>query len=148
MKRRIIAFSVLFIFLTVSIFGLTSLLSHAGHHTKCPLQGAPAVLCESTTIEHIGIWQAMFVATLFLLVFALGTILFSRCMYARVRAERIRVRSTHTRILRPTLLQELYSSGILNRKEPYAFFRVVLNGLIIHYGNKQFKNNYWSTSCP
>ncbi len=121
MRQRLITVSVLFIFLAVSLFGLMSLLSHPGHHSNCPLQGAATVLCESSTIEHIGIWQGMFVAILLLLVFAVGSLLFSRRGEIAFTADGIYLRRTHIPIPRPTLLQELFSAGILNRKEPYAF---------------------------
>jgi uncharacterized membrane protein len=121
MSQRLVTAIVLLVFIVVGLFGLRSLLSHSDHHSNCPLQGATTVLCESTTIEHIGIWQAMFVAVLIVLVVSVGVHLFFKRLDVPSSTERVRLRNTDFYNPRPTLLQELFSDGILNRKESYAF---------------------------
>ncbi len=120
MERHVFAGAALFVFVSVTLFGLTSLLSHSDHHAHCPLQGAATVLCESTTIEHIGMWQGMFVAV-FLLLFVAGLHPFSRRVETVPTTKKVRLRRAYFSLPRPTLFQELFSSGILNRKEFYAF---------------------------
>lgn len=109
-------------FVFVAVFGLLGLLSHTEHHVGCPLQGAQVVMCESTTIEHFSIWQALFASVLGFLVLV-GAILFivARVPDALRAHERLRVRVFALVSHRPLLFQELYSRGIHNRKEPYAF---------------------------
>ncbi len=115
--KSIIASAVFGAFLFVALFGLPMLLSHPEHHVGCPLQGAQTVICESTIVEHFSMWQAMFASFLSLLVVCA---MFFTTWPLPVAHERARVRLRRIPA-RPTLFQELFSRGILNRKEPYAF---------------------------
>lgn len=109
------------IFLFVTLFGLPVLLSHGDHHVGCPLQAAGEVMCESTIIEHFSIWQSMFASMLASFVLLLTFVLVLVPHLALPAYERVRFRQ-YTRLpARPSLLQELYSRGIHNRKEPYPF---------------------------
>lgn len=124
MNYRALTWIVLLIFLIVALFGLTSLLSHSDHHAHCPLQGAATVMCESTTVEHIGIWQEMFVATLLLIAFAISIFGPGRQIAPFATTERALLRRMHVPLPRPTLFQELFSAGILNRKELYVHLSI------------------------
>ncbi len=106
------------VFLTVIVFGFPVLLSHPDHHAHCPLLGAQTVMCENTILEHVGIWKEMFSALLVLVVAVVGAVAFFFYFdLRRVESERLRLRIRHVAATRPTLFQELYSSGILNRRE-------------------------------
>lgn len=115
------AAAVLFgIFLFVTLFGLPALLSHSDHNVGCPLQAAGQVMCESTIIEHVTIWSSMFASMLASLAIIIGFV----GVAVRIPLpayEHVRLRQRRRTPVRPTLLQELFSCGILNRKEPYAF---------------------------
>lgn len=104
-------------FAFVSLFGLPLLLAHAGHHHDCPLlQGAQ--LCQSTTLEHVSLWELLLATVLDALV-----VVFLVCVVAFTVPlnQKFRTRYRYKIIPRPTLFQELYSSGILNRKEPIGY---------------------------
>jgi hypothetical protein len=97
------------------------LLSHSEHHAGCPLQSAQMVLCSKAALEHLSLWQSMFASTLSILVLLLGVI------FIRFRVEPLSLATASVRFRtyhnspRPTFLQELFSSGILNRKEDHHF---------------------------
>jgi hypothetical protein len=116
--KSVVASAILAMFLFVALFGLPMLLSHSEHHIGCPLQGAQTVMCESTIIEHFSIWQTMFASLLSLFVLVCAVLFSIWPLPVASEPVRIRLRRTPER---PTLFQELFSSGILNRKEPYAF---------------------------
>lgn len=108
------------IFLFVTLFGLPMLLSHDGHHTGCPLGAVGEVMCESTIIEHFSIWSSMFASMFASFALLIGFVGISVRLHIPAY-EHIRLRQRKRTPARPTLFQELYSRGILNRKEPYAF---------------------------
>ena len=121
--REILSATLFGIFLFVTIFGLPVLLSHSDHHMGCPLQAAATVMCESTVIDHVSMWQAMFASVIGTLILALGfaAIVIGRQGDLFLAHERLRVRSRSLASVRPLLFQELYSRGIHNRKEPSRF---------------------------
>lgn len=88
------------------------------HDMHCPFALGNATICSFDTLEHLHHFQIAFAAILLtLLTFVLVAV------WTTVHAglsppsrERIRVRARISR--RPTLFQELFSSGIINRKEP------------------------------
>lgn len=119
--QRNFALPILVIFLFVALFGLTLLLSHSGHHEGCPLMSAQAVMCESSIVEHASMWNSMFASIITSLTLLIAITFLFRNEDGLIRAhERIRFRGT-TQFPRPTLFQELFSRGILNRKEPHVF---------------------------
>lgn len=116
--RAVIAPVLLGVFFFVAVFGLPMLLSHSEHHVGCPLQGAQTVMCESTIFEHFSIWQTMFASFITLFVFVCVAFVFGFVptpFVVHTRSKRLTVPE------RPPLMQELYSRGILNRKEPSLF---------------------------
>ena len=121
MATRFIALATVVIFVFVALFGLSLLLSHSGHHAGCPLMAAEEVMCESTIFEHVSIWQALFVSIVNTLLTLILTVFVSwKIETPKLEFEHVRLRCI-SRAPRPTLLQELYAQGILNRKEPYCF---------------------------
>jgi hypothetical protein len=100
----------------VAAFGLPVLLSHSDHHVGCPLQMAQAALCSQAALEHLSLWQSMFASILSIFVLFIGFVAF-RIEAPVLVQELVRWRMYRT-TSRPTVLQELYSRGIHNRKEP------------------------------
>lgn len=84
---------------------------------------AQTVMCENTLLEHVSMWQAMFVSILASLVLLCAAVIFFaiRADDLLLSHERLRIRVRSHVVFRPTLFQELYSRGILNCKEPYCF---------------------------
>lgn len=123
MRYSALAILTLSIFLFVALFGLPMLLSHSGHHEGCPLAVAETALCNSTILEHMSLWQSMFASMLLSLSLLIGALFISfRREFSLLIAEvqnRVRVKATIS--IRPTLFQELFRRGILNRKEYYNF---------------------------
>lgn len=107
------------IFVFVSLFGLPALLSHPDHHMGCPLQGAQTVMCENTIIEHVSMWQTMFASVVSLLIVCIAGLAVVGTTLMHALDERLRIRVPALVSHRPLVLQELYSNGIHNRKEPY-----------------------------
>lgn len=100
----------------------------AGHGILCPFMGGLSPLCGMDPIDHVTAVQALFLSVPFenflglvLLVLALGALVSQFYIWLSsppaipIRAVRSR---EYERAQPPTLLQELFSSGILNPK-PY-----------------------------
>jgi hypothetical protein len=99
------------------VYGMVSL-SHT-NHGGCPASPAQHTLCASP-LEHLSHWQAIFTA-----VFAQVLLLVAFVALFSVRATLSidTVGQTQWKFrqrvpLRPIVLQELFSQGILHRKEP------------------------------
>ncbi len=112
-------------FVVVAVFGLyVPAMGHAGHSTSCPFSLGFAVLCAPMT--HMKHWQDALVATLVEALVFVGFV--ALLFFARHelfdpdvgRFAPLRVRSRTSD--RPLLFQELFSDGILNRKEPYVSY--------------------------
>jgi hypothetical protein len=106
--------------LAVTLFGLPTLLSRADHHVGCPLAIMRAAPCESTIIEHVSMWDSLFAASIvsLALVFTFVAFVSIKSGAILLTHERLRLRSSALASERPTILQELYSQGIHNRKAP------------------------------
>ena len=100
----------------LGVFGMVSL-SHA-EHGGCPSSPVQHSLC-ATPLEHLGHWQDVFTAVfaefLVLLSLAIAFVLSVATLNPALAALPTRTRSVP---YRPTFLQELFSKGILHRKEP------------------------------
>ncbi len=123
MDMRDFALPVLLLFLVASVFGAYVMFGPMHMSAGCPLIRGELVVCTSTIVEHINHWQLAFASVLFELLAFAGFALFAVGIWSpyTLRAyshERIRLRSRAP--VRPTLFQELFSRGILNRKEPYG----------------------------
>lgn len=85
--------------------------------------GAVTVMCEKTIVDHVSMWQMMLASIVSALTLIVGLLLFVAAYPHGVLLahERLRIRTRAHISHRPMLFQELYSRGIHNRKEPYAF---------------------------
>ncbi len=113
--RPLVAILILLSFLGV----FASMISFSHHEIGCPFFPGQAVLCE-TPLQHFSHWQSSSIAT-GLSIFAelLAIALASLILFVLLQQERERLRFTHVvKAVRPTLFQELFSSGLLNPKIP------------------------------
>ncbi len=111
---------VLTAFVLAALFGIYGMVSftHA-EHGSCPFSPAQHSLC-TTPLEHLAHWQVVFTAvfTEILVLFALIVVFFSNGVLSPDSPRQTWWRDRRNVHLRPTLLQELFSQGILHRKEP------------------------------
>jgi hypothetical protein len=119
MNNQTLTFTLLFAFLVMAIFGMYLMPMHEA--AGCPLMPGEAALCSTSILEHVGYWQAAFAATLTgFLMLCVGLLLlvaytrFDPCK--EMVRQRFRVHGKSP--VRPTLFQELYAHGILNRRAP------------------------------
>ena len=109
----------------VAVLGMPLMLMTTMHHEMgCPFAMGQATICATSILEHLQHWQIVFASILAeLLLIAAFALIVLRQWELAVMPEpglvRIRLRSHAPD--RPTLLQELFSRGILNRKESYHF---------------------------
>ena len=108
----------------VALLGMPLVLAGPMHHEMgCPFMSGQAALCVTSILEHIKHWQTAFAAVLFEIftLCALALFLQRPLLGMLLAPERIRWRAHTDSPARPTLLQELYARGILNRKEDFYF---------------------------
>ena len=118
--RPFIAKLILAAFILAALFGIYGMVSFAhAEHGSCPFSPGQHSAC-ATPLEHLGHWQAVFTAT-----FAEVLVLFALLVCFVVSTTVVPNAQRHTpwsyrqyKPPRPTLLQELFSQGILHRKEP------------------------------
>ncbi|MFZ2555370.1 MAG: hypothetical protein WAZ27_05025 [Minisyncoccia bacterium] len=114
-KSFVLPFLAIFVF--VALFGMYAMFAHAEHQSGCPFMPS-AIACATSLTGHLDHWQIAFATIIELIVFA--AFLFSRRFLFVAESVPIRhhldFRSRYR--VRPTLYQELYARGILNRKEP------------------------------
>lgn len=126
MNKRILTTLLLLAFITLAVFGLyLAPMGHMGHDMPCPFAPGGTAIC-SMPLAHLEHWQSSLLAVLFE-VFVLLSIAF---IFLAIRFdpgvgndpqfERYRLRQRVP--IRPPLLQELFSQGILHRKEPHLYF--------------------------
>lgn len=120
--RFLFAGLILAIFCFVALFGLyLPIMDHTGHETGCLFTLGDIVLC-SASLAYTGDWQSAFTAVLVgvLALFAFALVRLARFDFPDPGMGQRDAYKTRRRIpLRPLLFQELYSAGILNRKEPH-----------------------------
>ena len=116
---------VLTLFCLGAVFGLyLPTMSATGHEVGCPFSPGGTVVC-GVPLAHLKHWQSAFAVVLaeLLIFFALALIFF----FARYNlfdpdvGQDSAYRRRQRVPIRPPLYQELFSDGILNRKEPYYF---------------------------
>jgi hypothetical protein len=116
----LIAKLILTAFLFAALFGIYGMISFSqSGHGSCPFSPDQHPLCV-TPLEHLDHWQAVFTAVFVetIVLFALVALFFT---HTALTADTLRSTPWSYREkvpLRPTLLQELFSQGILHRKEP------------------------------
>jgi len=120
--KTILVSVILATFMAVGIFGLMAMTGDH-MHTGCPFMPGEQAICQMTVFDHISAWQSAFTATI---PSVLALLLFAAVLYISFswldrppniqNPIRVRVGSHGPDI--PNLLQELFSSGILNPKIP------------------------------
>lgn len=118
--RALTAKAILSVFVLAALFGVYGMLdpSHS-EHGGCPTSPAQHMLC-ATPLEHLGHWQAVFtglVAQILILLAAVIIIALNGALVADTLGC-VEWRQYRHIPRRPTTLQELFSQGILHRKEP------------------------------
>ena len=100
----------------LGVYGMVSLSHHEHSGCSSPTQHT---LC-ATPLEHLGHWQGVFTA-IFAEILALFVLVALYFTYTSLTVDSLKSALWNYRkkvLLRPTLLQELFSQGILHRKEP------------------------------
>ena len=119
-RTHIYILSIIMLLIVVSIFGLYIPFSGLmGHDMGCPFSFGSTSLCGAP-LAHLSHWQfAFFAIILELLVVGVIAIVFTIFYPDAAGASRVKLRSSHILASpRPTLFQELFSRGILNRRAP------------------------------
>ena len=112
---------ILIVFCVAGVFGLyLPTMSHAGHEAGCIFAPGGIAICAAglTHMEH---WQSAFAAAIveLLILFTLVIVFFRSYDLFDPDVGRFASTLRLRRVpIRPPILQELYSAGILNRKEP------------------------------
>ena len=118
--RAILGPLILVAFVLVALFGLSIFASSMHDDMGCPFTPGATVLCDAV-LAHLSHWQnaLTFVVTELALF---GAILLVRLgKFTLFDARHVRARTNLKQALprRPTLLQELFSGGILHPKKPH-----------------------------
>lgn len=117
--RPLFATLVIASFVLAGVFGLGLMaLEPAQHELGCPYSAGHTAMCDAG-FSHISHWQAMFLAVLaeLMVLFAALACFFAFKVPPKDASHLLAYRWQRAP-LRPTLLQELFSQGILHRKEP------------------------------
>jgi hypothetical protein len=108
-------------FVLTAVFGLFAMvLSAHDHQSGCHGEASASVVCEEV-LAHIPHWQqvALAVAVEVLVLVAFAYVFFVRIAYGAAGNHVSAYARLRQRVpLCPTLFQELFARGILNRKEP------------------------------
>ena len=121
------AYTPLFLAIVVmaAVFGMPLLLSGPmNHEMGCPFDQGEAAMCAMSVLEHMKYWQLAFASIVLelLAVAALTFIAYGKWKGIAPRTPGFGRILAHSHVpARPTLFQELFSRGILNRKESYIF---------------------------
>lgn len=123
--RPHIAVLLLTAFIVAAVFGLyLPMMGHAGHDVGCAFSPPGTALC-SAPVAHLEHWQAAFTAVLGVILVLLSVLVLVFFRRHDLFDPDVGVYETHVVLdragARPPLLQELFSNGILNRKEAYSF---------------------------
>lgn len=125
MKIKRLAPILVFAFVLTAVFGLyLPSMEHVGHE-GCPFAAPVSAAVCAAPLAHLGHWQSSFTAVLSELFVLAAAVFFLVAWFgftARQDAQFVRYRLRKRMPRRPTLFQELFARGILNRKEPQACF--------------------------
>ena len=112
---------ILGIIVIMAVLGMPLMLASPIHHEMgCPFTGMQSI-CSMSSLEYVKHWQIAFASILveILVIAALADAVFRRWqLIALPEPYHVRLRNYAHIPARPTLFQELYSRGVLNRKEP------------------------------
>lgn len=129
MNKRLITSLVLSAFVLLAVFGLYfPTMEHMGHE-GCPFAPGAAAMCVAP-LAHLEHWQSSFtgiLAEMFVLIGAALILVLSFAFTPKIDIQFERYRLRERIPIRPTLFQELFSRGILNRKEPRLCYQKVTN---------------------
>lgn len=107
-------------FLAIGSVGMMGMSDH--HEPGCPFMPGEQAICQMDVFDHISAWQSMFTTTLpaLAIYLVLTAVIFVAWIYYSppdlfVRAFLERRRFEPARI---SIIQELFSSGILNPRAP------------------------------
>jgi hypothetical protein len=129
MNTRLITSFVLSAFVLLAVFGLyLPTMEHMGHES-CPFAPGEASACVAP-LAHLEHWQSSFTGILaeaFVLIGVALVLVLGFALTPKTDAQFERYRLQERIPIRPTLFQELFSRGILNRKEPQICFQEVTN---------------------
>ncbi len=108
-------------FLFIGSIGMLSMTDHH-HEPGCPFMPGEQVICQMDVFDHIGAWQSTFTTilpTLVLYLF-LAAVVFVAWQYYSPPDLFVRVPINRRRLqpARVSVVQELFSSGILNPRAP------------------------------
>lgn len=121
MKMRFFTSLVLVAFIVLAGFGLfMPTMNHDGHDMGCPFAPGGTAICAAP-LAHLKHWQSAFVtilAKVLVLVAAALVLWKSPLAIPNISSQYQRYRLRAAIPLRPPLLQELFSTGILNPKAP------------------------------
>ena len=118
--QSLIARLVLTAFILVALFGVYGMVSFShADNGGCPIMPNQHSMC-TTPLEHLGHWQSVFTAV-FAEVFVLMIV---AVLFVSIALVTDPLRGIYWKLherapVRLPLFQELFSAGILNRKEPY-----------------------------
>jgi len=118
---------ILVAFIVAAVFGLYLTIVSPMGHAGCPFSvGASACVAP---LEHLTHWQSSFtaIATELVVLFALALVVVASLGLLGTDIRLYRLFKQRERIpRRPTLLQELFSRGILHRKEPQIAYAAII----------------------
>ena len=119
MRFRTFTVLILAAIMVVALFGLPSTATHMGHGAGCPLMPGEVLLCSDALREHLGHWQSTFAAiAAVLFVVGYGHLATRREIFKLPDRGHLGMKHIFAEVLRPTLFEELFSQGILNRNAP------------------------------
>lgn len=124
MNLRVYMPLVLSIVIIAAVFGMPLMLASPMHHDAgCPFMVGEMALCATNIILHVQHWQTAFAGILAEILVLCAFALFFRRAFSLIlfdtgQKEKYALKNIPKR---PTLFQELFSRGILNRKESYSF---------------------------
>jgi hypothetical protein len=109
------------VFLTVGSVGIMAMSGHH-HEPGCPFMPGEQVICQMDVFDHISAWQSTFASilpTIVPLILLVGIVsVFWKYDSPPDRLVRISLARWREQSARVSIIQELFSNGILNPKAP------------------------------
>lgn len=122
MDARVYVLPIMALFIVAALFSAFIFMSPMHAEMGCPFTGSQPVICATNMLTHLNHWQLAFasilVELLLIVALALAYIQQWRLSFSPDPSFQ-RIHKRRHEPDRPTRIQELFSRGILNRKEPY-----------------------------